>query len=197
MAKAKKVQAVNTDSTQRMTVGIRKTKLMQVGEFYGDTGLMNPRSIDPLVYMLAERGEATFGGSFIDNCKDGIALSNAGYPKQKALCFLADRMLRKYVAEAFVTVGKGDVGSDLKKMPPLSEATYVDYFMKVSRLERDAFRTNIHPVMNDLAKMVSGYQTEQPNHVCDTIASFFKLTRNQSGMEELLGDLCKLVKQRR
>lgn len=180
--------------TPHAQVGIRKTRLMELAESYGDTGLLNPRSIDPLVYMLAEMGEAAFGKAVIDNCRDSIALTNASFPKQKAIGYLADQMIRKYLAHEFHESGKQDLSGKLKKMPVLNAASYVDYFMIVSMLERDAFRTPVHAVANDMVKLITGYQTENPGQVCDAILSFFKVTKNQKGFEDLLRSLCMLVK---
>jgi hypothetical protein len=188
----KKTTPVSQQST--VQVGIRKTRLMELAEGYGDTGLMNPRSVDPLVYMLAEMGESAFGKSVINNCQEDIALSNAGFPKKKAIGYLADQVIRKYLAHEFQTSGKPDVSGKLKRMPVLNEASYVDYFMTVSMLERDAFRTSVHQSANDMVKLITGYQTESPGQVCDAIINFFKTTKNQAGFEDLLRSLCVLVK---
>jgi hypothetical protein len=180
--------------TAEHTIGMRKTRLMELAEGYGDTGMMNPRSIDPLVYLLAELGEAAFGKSVIDHCQDGIALSNAGFPRKRALGFLADQMVRKYLAAEFKSLGKTDTASRLTRMPVLNDASYVDYFMTVSMLDRDAFRTLLHPVVGEFVKLISGYETEQPGNVCQTVVEFFRVTNNQTGFEELLTGLCGLVK---
>lgn len=178
-------------------IGIRKTRLMELAEYYGDTGLMNPRTIDPVVYMLAEMGEGAFGKKMIDNCREEIALSNADFPKSKALGYLADQLLRKYLATAFQNAGKPEVFSKLSRMPVFNQSSYVDYFMMVSMIERDTFRTDLQTVSNDLVKVVTGYQAEQPGQVCASIVNFFKVTKNQTGFEELLKGLCSLVKSRR
>lgn len=175
-------------------IGIKKTQLMRLAEKYGDTGLTNPRSIDPLVHMLAELGEVTFGPSVIVACEESIALSNSGFNRGKAIGFLADQMVRKYLAHALRSCGKDELGLKISKMPVLNSASYVDYFMACSTLERDAFRTDVHKVANDMVKIVTGYQTEQPGQVCDSIVNFFKTTKNRAGYEELLKNLCHLVK---
>jgi hypothetical protein len=196
MKKAKKNTPPKTkvDPSRSPTVGMRKTRLMELAEGYGDSGMMNPRSIDPLVYMLAEMGEGVFGKSLIDHCQDEIALSNASFPRKRALGFLTDQIIRKYLAATFKTEGRSDTSHKLLRMPVLNDASYVDYFMTVSMMERDANRTVVAPVMGDLIKMVTGYETEQPAHVCNAIVNFFKVTKDQQGFEELLKGLCKLVK---
>jgi hypothetical protein len=193
----KKKEAAPQAPRSDFHVGVRKTRLMELAEYYGDTGLMNPRSIDPLVYMLAEMGEAAFGKSVIDACWDEVALTNAGFSKQKSLAFLADQMVRKYLADAFFHAGKDDMGQKLSKMPAFSETSYVDYFMSVSMLDRDTFRTDLHKVSGNMIKIVTGYQTEQAGQVCDAIVSFFKATKNKTGFEELLKGLGRLVKNKK
>lgn len=194
--KTKKVTAPNENTFKVNTqlVGIRKTRLMELGESYGDTGLMNPRSIDPLVYMLAELGEINFGASVIDECWNDIALSNANFPKQKALGFLTDHLIRFHLAKAFQGYGKIDVGNKLSNLPVLNSSSYIDFFMTVSFLDKDAFRTDLHPVMNDIVKMVTAYQSEQAGPVCNAVVNFFKATKDKKGFEETLKKLCSLVK---
>lgn len=179
---------------EKQTVGIRKTRLMQLAEGYGDSGLLNPRSIDPIVYMLAQMGESAFGKSVIDNCQDSIALSNTGFNKQKALGYLADRMVRKYLSDEFTSIGKREMSRDLSRLPVLSEASYVDYFMTVAKLEKEAFRTPIAMAAADMVRLITGYQTEQPIQVCEAIINFFRITKNQEGFEEILKDFCVLAK---
>lgn len=199
--KPRKKKSKKEDETfsqnNKHTIGIKKTQLMKLAEKYGDSGLMNPRTIDPLVHMLAEMGENAFGKSVIENCAEQIALTNAGFPKQKALGFLADRMVRKYIAGEFRHSNKGEIASRLSKMPVLNQASYTDYFMTVSMMERDAFRTRMAPAMDDMVKMITGYQTEQPHNVCAAVVNFFSLTKDQHGFEELLTEFCSLVKTKR
>lgn len=192
--KAAAAEARAPHVADKPNVGIRKTRLMQLAENYGDSGLMNPRSIDPIVYMLAGMGETTFGKTLIENCQDGIALSNTGFSRQKALGFLADRMIRKYLSGEFNLAGKQETSRDIARLPVLNEASYVDYFMLVSRLEKDAFRTPVAKVASDMIKLVTGYQTEQPAQVCGAVINFFKTTKNQKGFEDLLNEFCVLVK---
>ena len=190
----KKAEVRPTTQMTDHNVGIKKTQLMRLAEKYGDTGLTNPRSIDPLVHLLAELGEITFGSDVIVSCESSIALSNSGFPRGKAIGFLADQMVRKYLAHALIGCGKDELGLKISKMPVLNSASYVDYFMACSTLERDAFRTDVHKVANDMVKIVTGYQTEQAGQVCDAIVNFFKTTKNRRGFEELLKNLCHLVK---
>lgn len=195
-ARKAKTEAVAPEISKNTsnTLGIKKTALMLLAESYGDTGLMNPRSIDPIVYMLAEMGESAFGPDVIKNCSQYIPLTNSGFSKKKALGFLADRICRFYLPTLFSRGGKSDTALKLQRMPVLNEASYVDYFMTISMLDRDAFRTEAHPLIADLTRMVAGYETEQAYPICSAVTLYFKQTRDPRGFENLLNQLCLLVK---
>jgi hypothetical protein len=191
-ATAKKANTTLQGHVNQDAIGIRKTALMQLAESYGDTGLMNPRSIDPVVYMLADMGESAFGPTCIKNCAKDIALTNGGFNKRRSLGFLANQIYRVYLPKLLSE--KPEIYKKLTRLPVLNDASYVDYFMLVTFLEKDCFRTPAEKVAPSMVHLLLGYENEQPDQVCRAVTDFFKHTKDQKGFETLLSELCHVVK---
>jgi len=168
---------------------------MEIAEYYGDSGMMNPRSIDPLVYMLVDMAEGRFGPEIVDEkVRNAVALSNAGAPKSRTIALLADRLIRHYLAEGFRQNQKTEMAATLKNLPPLTQASYVDYFVMIIKIEREAFRTPLASVTSHLSKVLLGYQTESPFPICEAIVDFFWDQQNPEGMRQLIGELAACAK---
>lgn len=176
---------------------MRKTRLMQLAEAYGDRGLgssLTTSTIDGVVYMLAERIESLFGPKLIDQLQNDIALTQSGFSKKKALEIITSDFLENHLVQDLRLVGINRVAEDLEKLPPLSDKTYVDYFVTLTTIEYSTLKTPLAKVAGKIASILSGYSTESPYPVCDGIVQFFKDTDNSQGCVDLVKNLCAQIK---
>ena len=175
---------------------MRKTRLMEVAEKWGDKGAgsLNPRTIDGIVYQITEMGEAAFGPKFTQALEEDISLTEASYSKEKALGFLTSEFMRKYLARA-MTDRNILQGEKFNILPPLNRDTYVDYFMAVTTLERHTNRTPLQHATLNLHAVLAGYSTESSYPVCDGIVQFFQIMKDEVGLYLLIKSLCEKIKK--
>jgi hypothetical protein len=169
---------------------------MEIAERYGDhgAGALNPRTIDAVVYQITELGEQAFGPKFTEALEEDISLTEASYPKSKALEFLASAFVQKYVSQA-LNRNQIELGQRVGNLPPLTRDTYVDYFMALTTLERATFRTPLQNTAVNVQAVLAGYSTETSYPVCEGIVKFFKDTKNQVGLYLLIKALCEKIKR--
>lgn len=178
---------------------MKKTRLMQLAEAYGDRGVgasLTTSTIDAVVYMLSDMAESAFGPQIIDAMKHDIALTQGGFPKKKSLEIITSEFIKKFLLEELKMHKVDKVSSDIQKLPPLSDKTYVDYFVTFTSIEHNTLRTPISKSANKISSILAGYSTESAYPVCDGIVSFFKETENPAGCVELIKTLCSEIKKK-
>jgi len=176
---------------------MRKTRLMQLAEAYGDrgAGTLISGTIDGVVYLLSERAESIFGPRMIDILKKDIALTQSGFPKKKSLEIITGNFIKNYLAADLKNARVDKIADELSKLKPLSSDTYVDYFVALTMLEHGASRTPLAKAVSRVSSILTGYQTESAYPVCDGIVQFFHDTDNAGGCVDLISDLCKEIKK--
>lgn len=174
---------------------MRQTKLMKIAESHGDRNGLIPSTIDPLVYMLCELSEAAFGSEFISKLSKDIALSNSGAKKSESLNYIVQEFFQKHLADCFKVSNKKDVADKLRGLPALNDSTYVDYFMMLSTVERQSFRTPLEKSASKFTRILTGYQTESPYQVCENVVDFFKDTQDDENLSKMIKGLCHFVKK--
>ena len=157
--------------------------------------LVNTSTIDGVVYMICEMAEADFGADLIGAVSKDIQCTQTGMPRRQSLEILVNDFLRNHLFKDFRRVGKGVLARELEELPRLTEKTYVDYFVKLTTLERHAFRTPLEKACHDMPQILSGYTTETPFPVCQGIVNYFEKTQNPEGLKTVIKNLCAHIKQ--
>jgi len=176
---------------------MRKTKLMEIAEKYGDSGAgrLNPRTMDAVVYQISDLAETAFGAKFVAELEEDISLTEASYSKQKSLAFLTSEFLRRYVSGALSEHNVDKLAGKLKHLRPLSQETFVDYFSAMTDFERHTFRTPLEKACVNVQAVLTGYSTETSFPVCDGIVNFFQSRNDQLGLFQLIQSLCVKIKE--
>lgn len=176
----------------------KKTKLIEIAEKWGDkdAGALNPRTIDGVVLQISTLAESAFGPKFISELEEDISLTEASYPRHKAVAFLVSEFITRHLAKEVTKLdgSGGDLGSKMGSLQPLSDLTYTDYFMAMTGLERYVFRTPLERACSRIHSILSGYTTVSPYQACEGIVFFFKETKNPLGLFQIIQKLCDKIK---
>ena len=181
--------------TKKKEEWMKKTRLMVLAERYGDTGAgaLNPRTIDAIVYQITEMGETAFGPKFTEALEDEVSLTEASYPKNKALEFLTSEFMRKYLSRSMTNHHIAQ-GTNFSALPPLNKDTYVDYFMAITTLDRHTNKTPLQQTTFNIHAVLTGYSTESSYPVCEGIVNFFKDMKDEVSLYLLIKTLCEKIK---
>lgn len=177
---------------------MRKTRLMEIAAKHSTnkTVLVNTSMIDGVVYMLCEMAESDFGPElFDDKLADAIQCTQTGMSRKASLEFLLNDFLHNHLFADLRRVGKTSAAKELLGLPRLTEATYVDYFVKLTTLERHTFRTELEKACYQMPEILAGYTTETPFPVCQGIVNYFKKTQNPEGMSAVIRNLSAYIKR--
>jgi len=173
----------------------KKTRLMEISGRYGkENFIMNTSTIDGTLYMLCEAAEVEFGPKFIDSIASEIELTQTSYNRKKALEFLVNEFIKEHLAIKFLEISKKGVYTELRELKPLCEQTYVDYYVKLTTLERHTQGTLLEKACSNIPQMLSGYTTENPFPVCQTLVNYFKTLNNPEGLAQLIRKLSLKIK---
>jgi hypothetical protein len=160
------------------------------------TVLVNTSMIDNVVYMLCEMAETEFGASFFDlELENSIQCTQSNMSRRESLEFLLNDFLHNHLFVDLKKVGKTQASKELSTLPRLTDKTYVDYFVKLTMLERHTFRTSLEKACHELPEILTGYTTETPFPVCQGIINYFKKTKNSEGLANLIKSLSAYIKR--
>lgn len=174
---------------------MKKTRLMEISGKYGNSELaMNTSTIDSVVYMLCEMAEADFGPQFIDSVAADIELTQASYNRKKALEFLINELIHSHLIKEFFNINRREVAKDFNELQPLAEETYVDYFIRMTTLERYTQGTKLEKACATFPQMLAGYTTENPFPVCQSLVNYFKVLNDPEGLKKIIKGLCNKIK---
>ena len=168
---------------------------MEISGRYGNRDLaMNTSTIDTTVYMVCEMAEAEFGPKFIDRLAEDIQLTQVSYNRKKALEYMVNELIHKHLVPSFRNMGKSQVAGELNELKPLTEKTYVDYFVRLTTLERHTTGTPLQKACANMAQMLAGYTTENPFPVCQVVVNYFAKTQNPEGLYNIIAGLCVKIR---
>jgi hypothetical protein len=176
---------------------MRKTRLMEIAARHSTnkTVLVNTSMIDGVVYMLCEMAESDFGPDFFDlKLSEAIQCTQTGMQKKFSLEFLLNDFLHNHLFKDLRRVGKTQAAKELLELPRLTEQTYVDYFVKLTTLERHTFRTELEKACYQMPEILAGYTTETPFPVCQGVVNYFKKTQNPEGLSSVIQNLSAYIK---
>jgi len=165
---------------------------MELCERMGDRGvaLLQSRFLHPVIYQMAELGEAAFGPSLIQHLSEDLPhTANGLIRNHEILEPLTDRFFRRHLIP-----GLQRTSPDFPDLPPLSSATYVDYFVKISDIQRQSRGTPEESASQHVSDILMAYSTESSHPLISGIVDFFRLSRNQSGYEDLMIEACRIAK---
>jgi hypothetical protein len=176
---------------------MRKTRLRRLADSYGDKEcVLAPASIDPVIYMMAELGESSFGHTFIDLVWDDIQLTNGNFPRKKSLEIISN-IFFKDLMQAFENVGKmkqDEYAKKMRELPPLDDNTYVDYFVLFITVDQHVSNTVLQKACPNIQAILTAYQTESPGAFCEGIVTFYRETENVLGYMKAIKKLCDTIK---
>jgi hypothetical protein len=174
---------------------MRKTRLMEVAQSFGDRNgaTLNSATIDSVVYLMCEFSEGKFGRNIIDKIGTSICLSNGGRNVKKTLEFLAAEFFEKSVKEALRSENLPG-REKISILPPLSEASYIDYFTTLNGFDRNYMRSPNARAYELLNSILFAYQTTNSETLCGQIVEFHYLTKTPEGLVSLIRDLAVYAK---
>jgi hypothetical protein len=157
------------------------------------------RLVDPVVLMLTELAESAFGSDLVDDVARDIALTHCDeIPSGKLLEYLAANFFKTYLLPVMETKHPNIKATEqLKRLPPLSKDSYVDYFVLFTTLP-DSERSSdqqFYRATQDIQGVLLGYQTNNAYPMCVGIVTFFKEMRDGLGLETLIRSLCWKIKK--
>lgn len=171
-----------------------QTQLMKVASKYGDSGISSKgsRVIDPLVVRWCESAESTFGPSFIDSVELAIGWTKTGISRQKQLSFLGTKFFKDCLPLALRS--NPEIARECQALPSLNDSSYVDYFLMVQKAQSRVSGSEALP-LGFLMKLLSGYQTETPGDVIDSLVQFYQAVKDPKGLAKLLIEFCMFLKE--
>ena len=182
----------------------QRSRLKELSERHSDLNTGKQRgarlmAIDPVLFMLAERAESAFGPLFIEEIAGDIGLTQCDMPTNQILEALTTGFFKDYLLPALQQKRHGSrVAERLSSLPPLTDASYVDYFVLFTTMF-DGERTSdpdLYRATTGIQGILLGYQTTQAYHVCDGIVTFFNEMNDPLGLETLVRSISLMIKRR-
>lgn len=165
---------------------------MELCERMGDRGvaLLQSRFLHPVIYQMAELGEAAFGPSLIQHLSEDLPHTANGLVRNHEILEpLTDRFFRHHLIPMLQ-----QKNPDFAVLPKLTSQTYVDYFVKISDIVRHSRGTAEEAAVQQVSGILMAYSTESSHPLIQGIVDFFRLSRNQAGYEDLLIEACRIAK---
>lgn len=163
----------------------------------GRLNVQGSAMIDAVVYMMTERAEAAFGPNIIDELDKSISMTQCDYPHKKALEYLASEFFAIYLLPMLKQSSPNSRSTQtLSGLPRLTEKTYVDYFVLLTKLDTDRIGfKKLYRATSGVQAILTGFQTLSAYPLCEGIVTFFKETNDPQGLVDLISGLCARIKQ--